>query len=330
MTPILFLHIPKTAGITLRSIIARQYGASAVWSIDENHLDSSIANFLAQPKPNRDAIRVIQGHFVFGIHERLGVFPRYITMLREPVQRVISHYHHVLKHKDHYLHDYVLSRHMSLDEYVQCEVTSELDNDQTRFLSGVGSTVRVGECTREMLALANRNLDSHFAIAGICERFDESVLLMQRELQWRRYPCYYRENVGSRPDRDQVPDHTLFVIRERNALDIELYRQVSATLDSKLIQQGASFKYKLWTFNVMKALYEFSADPRYLEAGFSAKARNQRTLARHNFLLATLHNPLVLKNPGVAVGLIEATLGSQGIHAIRRIRAALGRQSNSP
>ncbi len=330
ITPILFLHVPKTAGITIRSIIARQYSSGAVYSVDEHHLGTEIANFRALSKEDKEAIEIIQGHFCFGIHERLGIPGRYITILRDPVQRVISHYYHVLKHSDHHLHADVVSSGMTLKEYVQSEITLDCDNSQVRYLSGIGTDVGFGRCTREVLELAKRNLREYFITAGVSERFDESLLLMREKLNWGSGIHYYPQNVGDRPDRGlSVPDNVARIILQHNSLDVELYQHVLAHLDAQVTERGQCFYRKYHSFVLSNRIYAHFVTPEFLEAGFKAYSENRRSEARRNFFRAVLRNPMLLRNPGVAAGIVDTTLGPHAVQVMRQTYRQIGNCSKS-
>ncbi|MDH3379062.1 MAG: hypothetical protein OEQ39_19230, partial [Gammaproteobacteria bacterium] len=54
--PLLFLHIPKTGGMTLRAIVARQYAARSTYIID-NSVNESIIRFRTMRAADRAHIQ---------------------------------------------------------------------------------------------------------------------------------------------------------------------------------------------------------------------------------------------------------------------------------
>ncbi len=77
---LIFLHIPKTAGTTLRTIIDRQYPRHVICYFHLYPKDRS--EFFAMSDQRRRELRVLQGHIEFGFHRYISVPVDYITLLR--------------------------------------------------------------------------------------------------------------------------------------------------------------------------------------------------------------------------------------------------------
>jgi len=247
---IIFLHLPKTAGTTLARIIDRQYDSIAILSLYGSMLGEELATI---PQNQMDRLRIVTGHLYFGAHAFSSRPGTYVTMLREPIDRVISHYYFVRHEPSNYLYD--LARKMSLKEFVESCGKQEPNNDQTRLLAGRGHTVRFGICSDEMLDIAKRNLTEHFAVVGISEEFDRSLILMKRILGWRN-PFYSKQNVGQhRPRKEDIPLETLRVIETHNTLDIELYRYAKELFQEEIRVQGESFDLETQRFRKLNASY---------------------------------------------------------------------------
>lgn len=173
-----------------------------------------------------------------------------MTMLRDPVQRVLSLYD--------YERRYELSRDrmkdVSLSEFVTSEDSRRtIHNFQTRLLGHPGErTPRIA--TPDTLAMAKRNLADGFAVFGLTERFDESVLLMRRALEWRHWPFYERGNVAAdRPALSDLPDGLVASITERNELDIELHAWATERFDVTVGAAGAAFGVEVAMFRLMNS-----------------------------------------------------------------------------
>ncbi len=223
-----FMHIPKTAGTTLHQIIQRQYPAGSIFSayigVGAATLGEHLDNLRSQLAAGQN-IQLILGHIGFGLHEALGQDLTQMTILRDPVERVVSWYYHQRRVADAKFRQECLR--LNLAEVLQQLPVFPLDNHQTRYLSGdflhhqLTGEIKIpyGQCTGELLAIAKHNLAQYFAVVGIQSNFDQTLRLLQKILGWQDL-SYTRANVS--PER-QVDDHTADLIRQANTWDLQLY-----------------------------------------------------------------------------------------------------------
>jgi len=260
--PTIFLHIPKSAGITLRYIAERQYGSHELCKAGHALRNSAQSTGLIQEFVSQygASLRFVEGHLRFGVHGQLPRPATYITLLRDPVERVISHYYFFLAGAE---------ADAGIDQAL-AEGSHLIDNLQTRLLSGMAS--QFGQCSRElpedlplvarsspefepctadMLEAAKRNLREHFSMVGLVESFDASLLLLRRMLGWRDV-LYTRENVTeSRPQRSQLPRRTILAIGRHNRFDRELYNYARTLFDERCAQEGPEFLAELQAFQAV-------------------------------------------------------------------------------
>ena len=252
---LIFLHIPKAAGTTLMTILDRQYEPDVIFSTYGSKRDQEGVDKLKKlPEDQREKIRVLRGHLPFGVHTFLPQTSHYFTILRDPIERTISHYYFVLKTTRHYLHDRVTSQNMTLKDYVSNGIDTELDNGQTRVISGVGHTVGFGQCSTEMLETAKKHL-SEMLVVGLSERFDETVILLKRNFGWK-LPFYIKANVTeNRPRREDISKDTLAAIERCNELDFELYRYAQELFEERIRQQPPAFERELKRFRFLNKFF---------------------------------------------------------------------------
>lgn len=230
--PVVFIHIPKTGGMTLYSMIRDIYKPSELHKI--NPAMESIGKYKHLSQDRKDKLKVIYGHMDYRIHELLPPNSRYVTLMRNPVERVISHYHYVRRTANDPLRE--LAMRSSLDDWVaRCDLL-EMDNGQTRRLSGSKDLVKFGECSAEMLERARHNVQENFALVGITEYFDETYGLMSKLFNWPIKHYLPRNVAQHRSSMKEIPVRTIRLIEKHNALDMELYEHAKRLFADRLGQ----------------------------------------------------------------------------------------------
>jgi hypothetical protein len=230
--PLIFVHIPKAAGSTLQEIIVRHYQGCRGFRFtgDAERLEA----FRSLSQEDRDSFDLLQGHVHFGVHELLTRPATYITMLRDPVDRVVSHFHFVTANPDHYLHRQLGG--MTLRDYAVTRASHELDNDQVRWLCAADHfDVPVGRVSRAMVEEAKWNLANAFEAIGLMERFDESLRCLSAAFGWRDTEPPAKRNANRhRPSLSDVPQETLDAIRRINRYDVELYEFAAGLFEEQV------------------------------------------------------------------------------------------------
>src|ERR1043165_8896095 len=87
---VIFLHVPKTAGTTLNRLIEWEYPLFEMYSVDPVLFRWSASHLWRLPQRRLKRTRMFKGHMLFGLHEILPQPATYITVLRDPIERVIS------------------------------------------------------------------------------------------------------------------------------------------------------------------------------------------------------------------------------------------------
>jgi hypothetical protein len=228
-TPVLFTHIPKTAG-----------GSFVESAVKPNHADDEIYRVSgglsgALRACRTDAFREAQfiyGHVPYGLHWLCGDNVRYITFLRHPVDRAISWYYWIKDldridlYRRHPLRNYADS--VSIKEFYE---NRDHSNMQTRFLAGpfwkkLYAQVNSAYLDEWVLRAAKHHLRQYTCI-GLVERFEASLQLMQRRFGWTDLNrTSRRHTTNERPSLDELRSFDERIVDELadyHQLDFELY-----------------------------------------------------------------------------------------------------------
>ncbi|MDB9775836.1 sulfotransferase family protein [Vicingaceae bacterium] len=244
---LIFLHLPKNAGTTLNSILKKSYNPSEIYQVgyDENKV-WNFNKFKNLSQKERDNVKLLTGHFNFGVHELFTNDYAYLTMLRHPIERTISFYNYVKRKKEHRILDLVKNK--SLIECVTQIKDFDVVNGQARKLSN---------CDDEnlMLKKALANIDSQFEFVGIQEYFEESILLLNNVLKLN---ILYYKNLNRAEHKPIIDKELIIEIEKTNQIDTELYNILEARFIKQLEKiNNKSTKLKfLKTTNRLKEVYD--------------------------------------------------------------------------
>ena len=248
---LIFLHIPKTGGSTVYKILEHYYSTAETATLDT----PGVARFKTLSPAQRERYRLIQGHLHFGLHRFVPRASTYVTFLRRPIDRVLSFYRYARSTPDHYLYPLLTNERLDLKTLLVRKVTSELFNDQTRFLAGDEWENQEREVTRYALERAKANLRNHFRVVGLLEEFDASLLLLYQAFGWpSRF--YARENVTKeKPDNKSLDLETRKLVEDANSLDIELYEHARTLFEEQCCAAGEPFNANLRQFRQLNQAY---------------------------------------------------------------------------
>lgn len=237
---LLFLHVQKTAGSTLHNIIARQYPKRNTFNIYNTIHD--LEKFERLSTGEKEKIRLVKGHFPFGLHEQLSGSSEYITILRDPVERTISHFYHAREDRTHWHYKTLNEKNYTLAEALEKGVMPNLDNNMVRMISG-NNRAPYGECSEAMLEKAMHNLENHFSVIGLQTRFDEFIHQAAQRFGWKKTLCYRKARVGkTRPQQQALDVRTMELIRSFNRLDQKLFDTWKPLIEQRIADAGNKFQ----------------------------------------------------------------------------------------
>ena len=217
-----FVHIFKTAGTTVKLILRN--------STYLRHCD-------LQPLVQRgiftnDDFKFLRKIFFFGVRSISGHSLRcptahlsapiqYFTLVRDPLQRCLSHYQQIKRRRRERGED------ITFEEFIQDE---DVANHQVRHIAGDPD-----------LAKAKHELSQRYLFVGLTERFAESMLVLQRLCPYPLKLEYTRRHVTMDNSAKQEVLANLEhcrLLQESNQLDLQLYAYVRDELYPELREKA--------------------------------------------------------------------------------------------
>lgn len=236
---LLFLHVPKTAGSALRASLSQIYPPSEQVFLYEGQGPAPsihIEDFAGLPTADRQRLRFIAGHFHYGLHADVPRPSRYVTIIRDPIDRIASHY-------DHYRRvaglrpdtragaegRAIIDQQMTLEDWGFGLQRLEADNEIVRRIAG-RTTVPFGHCTDDMLEEAIKHVDEHFVRVLVQERLAESARLLEKDLRTSIPELDYLNVNRERIPVSSLDPTTVGRLRELNHLDHAFYEAMTERL----------------------------------------------------------------------------------------------------
>ncbi len=210
--PLVFVHVPKTAGTSFRNALQLQLGPAAL-ALDygkDKPVTSPLVRRHVYEEPDMHALRravadagvkVVCGHISATRYAEAFEARNLMVFVREPIQRLISEFQHFRRH-----HGYT----GSFPEFYR---TPGFSNRQLNLAGGVAP--------------------EDYGFLGVTECYTESVALANRKFGWNLEVL--ADNLG-RPSLAlsyQLVPEMLAEAIELNRQDIEYYEQAVAVFESR-------------------------------------------------------------------------------------------------
>ena len=169
---LIFTHVPKAAGTTLDRLLKgvgsvkslpwqRAFGTVYYQFLGKGKRESR-DDFLDWDDEKRASIRIITGHVPYGIHEQMPRKGRYVTLLRDPISRTVSHFKMGVGRGGW----------QAAEPLAEVMRKGGLTSDvQVRMLAGVLSPH--DPVNEDILKVALRNLEEHYFLVGFSDTFNQ-------------------------------------------------------------------------------------------------------------------------------------------------------------
>lgn len=211
---LVFEHIPKTAGTTFIECLEAAFPAEErfIVSNEPGEYERDFERLMRMPKSERRKLRVVAGHFL-EMFRLVEPEARYISIVRDPIQRVISEYRHFLD--DPNTNPWARKQfgdHISLQDYAYHA------SEPNRLAKILLSANYEGLTDAEI----KKRLHERFHVIGLTEDFISFVMYLH--LTEDMPLCLFNDkNVRRHHHTVELKKADIEAIQQRNSLDIRLY-----------------------------------------------------------------------------------------------------------
>ncbi|PIK62830.1 putative galactosylceramide sulfotransferase isoform X2 [Apostichopus japonicus] len=180
---------------------------------------------------------------------------KFVTIVRNPVTHFSSavNFFHLAKHFNMsgniYSPDFAFST--LLERIVQSNRTSCLSTYNGQ-MGDLGQFHNESDLSREVIAERIKLLDEQFDLVLLQDYFDESLILLRREMFWSFEDIVYKSMKVRNRKKELPRQHHIDVITKWNYVDVMLYKYFKEVLQNKIKEYGPSFGKDLRHFRRVK------------------------------------------------------------------------------
>ncbi|MGB6799659.1 MAG: sulfotransferase family 2 domain-containing protein [Xanthobacteraceae bacterium] len=240
---LIHLHIAKTGGTSASSLMKHGFRADEIFEWTRHGVEEYTALQMATREScerqlaafGLDRIRYAAGHMPMGVHTLFDRSAKYFTILRHPVDRVISLFYFLIQLGVPLCKD---GKRLTFEDYIESRSDINLCDYQVRAVSGCAEldappgppneVINAPPVEKRHLEVAKRNIEELFVAAAPLEQVTELALLVRRVYGWpmRRLQTEYKNPTKERPKSVEVSPRLIKIIEECNSYDLELYEWV--------------------------------------------------------------------------------------------------------
>ena len=254
--PYFFLHLPRTAGTTLDSILKNNFPPEKILSIYDK---ADYEKNRYQSREFLESITLIIGHLLLeqtNPPTLYGMPVRVFTFLREPVARLVSEYDFLRSWKANHLYSFLNENKVSFREYISSQERRLFyrgKNFMTRCISG--RSFMDDPYPEEALEYAKEMLEKSFSFFGIQERFFESLIMLGDILGLDNI-LHEKRNSLEEGSRTRLDEEDIALARQLNLADMALYEFALELFDKRIAALGPSFQAKVKKWKMVNEKYQ--------------------------------------------------------------------------
>jgi len=241
-----FLHIPKTAGTTLITILDKYFNPDCILKAH------SWNELLPQLPLDFSKYQFVRGHFGYSIVRLCPKNPICVTMLRDPVDLMISAYK-MLSRQQEDIERFHIPKNKNLSELIEGPYLEGLKNQQTHWLvieqdilkrtKGFSKNQLKNYRPEEdkgllpkfsyekFLKIAKKRI-AEFAFVGIVEKMEESLFLLHYTFGWKPIRNTIKENIAT-DSIAEISDKAKKKLAKFTKIDQKLYKYATNIFEER-------------------------------------------------------------------------------------------------
>lgn len=209
MQKIIFLHVTKTAGGSLKGALEKLQGRKV-----------AVCNGSKDVKNVSKDVDLLFGHMVYGVHNDFHKDAKYMAFVRHPLSRTISHFYQLANVDKSHIGEKI-QKYQDINEFFLLDHHWEFENFLCKILSGEISP-SMGDF--ELYQKAQKTIEERYEFIGIQEFMQLSMLRLSRILN-EDLKIEKNINIGQYKLFD-IDASTIDKILERNQADMMLYENL--------------------------------------------------------------------------------------------------------
>lgn len=233
---IYFLHLYKTGGTTINDLLFRNYMPDEVVNLYVPSMSTGQSGEIFRIHDElqmTDRLKVVYGHYAYGIHRKFPEVPyRYYCFVREPFDRLISTYYHLIRLEGEWQYRILnlLDPGFASQEEVQRNFPDPatylaydgLQNQQCMFITGMTPEV-IARDQVYYAKMAIDHLEREFGFVGLQEDFEGSLKKLQKLLHLKTLNYTWQNQGTNRPETIEDQRRLEELIREKSLADHMIY-----------------------------------------------------------------------------------------------------------
>lgn len=233
-----FVHLNRVGGNSFRQVLQQQFDLCKEARL--NSMEDAV-KFAALPATTKASYDLVGGHVSYGFDWNLPRRFEYVTLLREPVSRLVSSYSNMMVREDHRLGAKLRNENFSLLDFARCKEADVVSFAQSQLLGLGNSRDFPRDQPVSMAALfeaAVQNLLCNFGFVGVMERFDDCLDYLRDGRGMKIDPVQLKATPPSKKQETSQAERD--EIAQCLEAEIQLYQLANQLLDHRMGEAGLS------------------------------------------------------------------------------------------